>query len=426
MGEAVSAFPRVSRRGLLQGGTAALAAATGIGLGVRHCRHVSDETEPATVFPGDAPTGEVWELWKRRGWVREARHYLTLGKNIQCHLCPNECLLAPEDRSHCRNKVHKEGKLYTLAYANPCSMHVDPIEKKPLFHFLPGARAFSLATAGCNFRCLNCQNWEISQKRPEETKQAEGPELRLHPQQLRELGPQEISRFTLTPEDAVLLAQATGCRTIAYTYSEPIAYFEYLLDTARVAHQRGIKNLWITNGYLKREPLVELCQVVHAANVNLKSFSQEIHRRLNQGKLRPVLDTLRTLKERGVWFEVTNLVVPTYTDDLEMIRRMCGWMVKELGPEQPLHLSRFHPEYKLDHLPPTPVNVLVEAREVARAEGLKHVYLGNLRGVPGAETTLCPNCGRALVERAGFRVEAMALDGGRCRFCQARVAGVWG
>jgi pyruvate formate lyase activating enzyme len=415
----------LNRRALLGGAGGALLAGAGACLFARHCRQVATSVAPAGVFRRGAPTRELFEVWRQRGWVREARHYLVLGKNLQCKLCPNECLLEPEDRSHCRNKVHQEGKLYTLAYGNPCSVHVDPIEKKPLFHFLPGAHAFSLATAGCNLRCLNCQNWEISQKTPEETKDASGPELRANPERMRQLGQDEVSRLSMFPEDVVRMAQATRSEAIAYTYSEPIAYFEYLLDTARIARQNGIKNLWISNGFIQREPLLELCQVLDGANVNLKSYREEIYVRLNQAKLAPVLATLRTLKERGVWFEVTNLVVPTYTDDLGMIREMCGWLVKNLGPEQPLHLSRFHPQYKLDHLPATPIEVLLRAREAARSEGLKHVYLGNVRGVEGAETTHCASCGKAVIERTAFRVDTLHLSDGRCQFCGARLAGVW-
>jgi pyruvate formate lyase activating enzyme len=425
MGEKVKIGGAISRRALVGGGLGLLAVGAGMGLVGRRWRQVVAGAAPAGVFRRGSPTRELFELWRGRGWAREARHYLVLGKNLQCKLCPNECLLEPEDRSHCRNKVHKEGKLYTLAYGNPCSVHVDPIEKKPLFHFWPGARAFSLATAGCNLRCLNCQNWEISQKTPEETKDLAGPELRARPEQLRQLGQDEIPRVTMLPDDVVRMAQATGSEAIAYTYSEPISYFEYMLDTARIARQQGLKNLWITNGFIQREPLLELSEVVDGANVNLKSYREEIYARLNQAKLAPVLATLRTLKERGVWFEITNLVVPTYTDDLGMIREMCGWISHHLGPEQPLHLSRFHPQYKLDHLPPTPIDILLRAREAARSEGLKHVYIGNVHGVEGAETTNCASCGKALVERTAFRVEALHVSQGRCQFCGTRVAGVW-
>ncbi len=195
------------------------------------------------MFPHDAPTGKLWELWQKQGWVREARHYLKLGENIQCKLCPNECLLAPEDRGHCRNRVHKDGKLYTLAYGDPCALHIDPIEKKPLLHFLPGTAVFSIATAGCGFRCLNCQNWDISQRKPEETKDPRGTPLRLAAPQFRNLAGDDTDRLTLLPEDVVDAARYFTCPSIAYTYSEPIAWFEYMIDTAKAARAKKIKKL---------------------------------------------------------------------------------------------------------------------------------------------------------------------------------------
>jgi pyruvate formate lyase activating enzyme len=419
---------RISRRAAIGSGALAVLAAGGVALLARRRVGGSEESvesAPGQVFSGDAPGGDQWRRWQERGWTQEALYYESLGAAVKCRVCPNECVLKPGDRSHCRNKVNQQGKLYTLAFGNPCSVHVDPIEKKPLLHFLPGARAFSIATSGCNLRCLNCQNWEISQKKPEELKDASGPELLGTREVMTHLGDGDMARLSLFPDQVVELAAATGCQAIAYTYSEPIAYYEYMLETARAARARGIKNVWISNGYIQPKPLLELCRVLDAANVNLKSYSDDVYAKLNEGRLAPILATLRTLKAQGVWFEVTNLVVPTYTDDLGMIRRMCGWIAKELGSEQPLHLSRFHPEYKLDRLSPTPIEVLIKAREVARAEGLKHVYVGNARGVPEAETTRCAGCGRILVERSIYRVEALRLDRNKCPYCGQVLAGVW-
>jgi pyruvate formate lyase activating enzyme len=410
---------RFNRRTLLGGGAVLLAAS---GLSLFLCDR---ENAVASVFVGDAPSGELWEAWKRRGWAREAAYYFRLGKNIQCRLCPNACLLAPGDRGHCRNRVHKEGKLYTLAYGNPCTMHVDPIEKKPLFHYLPGAKAFSLATAGCNLRCKNCQNWEISQTTPERTKDPTGPSLLPATANLLRLDSSDMARLSLFPDDVVQATKASGAEVVAYTYSEPITAFEYVRDTARAARAAGLHNVWISNGTIEREPLFELCPLLDAANVNLKSYSPEVYAELNGGTLEPVLRTLKRLKERGVWLEVTNLVVPTYTDKLDVIRRMCGWLVSELGPEQPLHLSRFHPKYLLEHLPPTPQDSLLRAREIARGEGLRHVYLGNVAQIAGAEDTLCANCSKVVVERQGFHTGVIHLRGGHCEFCGAKVAGIW-
>jgi pyruvate formate lyase activating enzyme len=423
--ESQAGLPRVSRRDALKYGLAGLGCAIGGGATVYYAATRFQTAGSATVFHGDAPSGTLWELWQKQGWAREARHYLKLGRNIQCKLCPNECLLEPEDRGHCRNRVHKDGTLYTLAYADPCTMHVDPIEKKPLMHFLPGTQAFSIATAGCGLRCLNCQNWDISQRKPEETKDPRGRPLRPTPETLGSLEGDGPNHLTMLPEDVVEVTSYLGCPSIAYTYSEPIAWFEYMIDTATVARAKGIKNCWITCGYIQEEPLRELCRVTDAANVNLKSFSEEVYRDLNTGKLEPILATLRTLKREGVWLEVTNLVVPTYTDGPEMVRRMCDWLVTNLGPDYPLHFSRFHPAHKLTHLPPTPVDTLLKARDIARSAGLNYVYVGNCPEVQDAETTFCPQCKKAIVERGIFSVQVVRVEGGKCGLCGAHIPGVW-
>jgi pyruvate formate lyase activating enzyme len=377
------------------------------------------------VFKGDAPQGEFWDAWQARGWVAEGRHYLKLGRNVQCKMCPNQCLLEPEDRSHCRNRINKDGTLYTLAYGNPCAFHVDPIEKKPLFHFLPGTTAFSVATAGCVYRCLNCQNWDISQSKPDETKNPNGDPQRLNPQTLETLQRVDLERVSMFPDDMVGLAEHFKSQSIAYTYSEPVTFYEYMFDTASRAKAKNIKNLWITCGSIQEAPLVELCRVIDAANVNLKSYSPEIYRQLNAGALEPILNTLKTLKREGVWLEVTNLVVPTYTDDLDMIRRMSDWLAANLGPDYPLHFSRFHPDHKLTHLPPTPVDVLLAARDIAGQCGLHYVYIGNVRQLDDAETTFCPGCRKPVIERTGFHIRDSRLQDGKCVSCGTSIAGVW-
>jgi pyruvate formate lyase activating enzyme len=344
---------------------------------------------------------------------------------VQCQVCPNECLLEPEDRGRCRNKVHKEGKLWTLAYADPVALHVDPIEKKPLFHFHPGSSAFSMATAGCSFRCLNCQNWEISQKKPEELKTTDAPALHLPERGSLAVGPDEIARLTLEPDAVVAAARATGSRSIAYTYAEPISFLEYMLDTARAARAAGLKNVAVTNGYLLREAGAELATVLDAANVDLKGFDEEGYRKLNAGHLAPVLETLRQLHEAGVWLEVSFLVVPGYADDLVAIGRLADWLVEHLGPDVPLHFLRFVPKYQLEHLPPTPIATLRDAARRARAAGVRFVYLGNARGVPDATTTRCPGCGRVVVARDGFALTRVDLDGAKCRGCGRPLPGVW-
>jgi len=416
---------RLSRRVAIGLGAAAVAGLAGAASVFDFLSKWRESESPADIFKGDAPTDEVWELWRRRGWVQEASHYLKLGRNVQCKVCPNNCILEPGDRSHCRNRINRDGTLYTLAYGNPCTFHVDPVEKKPLFHFLPGTRTFSLATSGCVFRCLNCQNWEISQKKPEETKDPRGEELRLKPPLPESLTLDQMSRLSLFPEDVASAAAALGCPSISYTYSEPTAFFEYTRDTCKAARERRLKNIVVSCGSIEERPARELYSLVDAAHVDLKGFDEDIYKKLNSGRLQPILNTLRTLKELGVWFEIINLVVPTYTDDLDTIRRMCAWIVKELGPDEPLHFSRFHPQHKLAHLTPTPIHTLVKARDVARAEGLNFVYIGNVPGLEGAETTWCPGCRKAVVERKIYAVTRLDLVNGKCRFCGRKIAGVW-
>ena len=425
---------KVTRRRAMQYGIGGLAALAGTGAAVRYGGEVvsyltsaAQQQVSAEVFENDAPKGGLWELWRKRGWAKEASHYLSLGRNVKCKLCPNSCLLQPDDRGRCRNRVNKDGTLYTLVYGNPCSFHDDPIEKKPLFHFLPGTRAFSIATSGCGFRCLNCQNWDISQRKPEETKDPRGPQLRVTSQLLRtrRLTMTDYDRLSMFPRDVVELAEELNCRSIAYTYSEPTMFYEYMYDTARLARKRKIKNVWITCGYIQAQPLRELCRYMDAANVDLKSFSDAIYKTLNSGKLQPILDTLQTLKEQNVWFEVTNLIVPTYTDKMDMIKRMCDYLAESVGVDYPLHFSRFHPKHKLTRLAPTPRDVLIEAKSIALAAGLRYVYIGNIRGVADAANTFCPNCKKPVLERDIYVILRNNISGGKCKSCGTKIAGVW-
>ena len=427
-----STAPRgIRRRDALSYGLLGAAGVLGVGTVVVSLRG-GDQAEAggaplgeSEVFKGGAPDASTFASWKQRGWAREAMHYDHDGQSVVCRICPNECRLDPGDRGRCRNKVAIDGKLYTMAFANPCSIHVDPVEKKPLFHFLPGTLAYSLATAGCNFRCLNCQNWEISQKTPEETKSADGAEVRLTLARPHPSSRSEMNRASLFPEDLVQIAQGMGCSSVAYTYTEPISFYEYMLESGRLARRARVKNVWVTNGYINPGPLDELCEVIDGANVDLKSFSEDVYAALNSGRLQPVLDGLKQLKQRGVWFEVTNLVVPRHTDDLQQFRRMADWMVHELGPDVPLHISRFHPQYRLDRLPPTPVQTLISARRAALEAGLHYVYVGNVRGVQDAATTFCPGCKQAVIERDVYQIRTFAIDRGKCTHCGAAIAGVW-
>ena len=347
------------------------------------------------VFKGDAPK----TLWK---WSHEAFLYKKLSKKkVVCGICPNRCVLAPGDRSVCRSRINLKGTLYSLTYGNPCAVNIDPIEKKPLFHFKPASSAFSIATTGCNFRCLNCQNWEISQAKPH-----------------------EVRHHELFPDEVVSSAKKSDSESIAYTYSEAITFFEYMLDTARLAKENGIHNLLISNGYINKRPLVELCKVLDAANINLKSISNEVYKKLNGGRVKPVLNTLKTLRVHKVHLEITTLLVPGYVDDDEMTKQMCGWILENLGPDYPLHFLRFFPRYKLDRLAPTPVSTLVRSRNLAMQEGFRYVYIGNVPGHKAAHT-YCHNCHKLLVERQGFFITAYNLQGNKCKFCGTIIPGVW-
>ncbi len=347
------------------------------------------------VFTGDAPE----KPWK---WSREAKHYeIFRGEQTVCGLCPNVCRLSPGDRGVCRSRVNIGGVMYTLSYGNPCAVHIDPIEKKPLLHFKPLSRAFSIAAAGCNFRCLNCQNWQISQARPE-----------------------DVRHYELFPEDVVRAAEQSGSASIAYTYSEATTFFEYMIDTATIAHTKNLSNLWISNGFINPGPLADLCRVIDAANVNLKAYDDAIYKKLNGGRLQPVLDTFCTLHRQKIHFEITNLVVPGYTDDEKMVKKMCAWIVEALGLDHPLHFSRFSPQYKLKRLPPTPVATLSRFRQIAMAAGIRYVYVGNVPGHDGANT-YCHNCKKLLIERNGYTFGAFNLKDGKCRFCGTPIPGVW-
>ena len=336
--------------------------------------------------------------WK---WSREAMHYTQTPRGLKCLLCPNECTIIEGNTGTCRNRTNYKGKLYTIAYGNPCAAHVDPIEKKPLMHFHPGYYAYSIATAGCNFGCLNCQNWDISQSSPKDT-----------------------SNMDLMPARVVEECLKNNCQSIAYTYAEPIAFYEYVYDTAKLAREKKIKNVFISNGYINEKPLRELCKYLDAANINLKSFSDDIYLRLNAGKLQPVLNTLKIMKEENVWLEITNLVVPSWTDDLDMIKRMCEWIVANGLESYPLHFLRFHPMYKLTQLPSTPVNTLQKAKEIAVKAGCEYVYIGNITD-PKALNTYCPKCKNLLIERMGYTIVKNNIQNGKCKSCGEKISGIW-
>lgn len=325
---------------------------------------------------------------------------------LECQLCPKYCRIEEGRTGDCGIRMNLDGKLLATTYGVPCSVHMDPIEKKPLFHFIPGTAIFSLATVGCNLHCRNCQNHTISQAIPE-----------------------DVEGYRAPPDKLVESALRQQALSIAYTYTEPLVYYEYTYDCCVMARERGVKNVLVTAGYVNEKPLRQLLPYVDAANVDLKAFSEDFYRDNCGGSLKPVLRNLEIFVEMGVWLEITNLIIPSLNDDGDEISRMCKWIVHKLGEEVPVHFSRFHPQYKMTNLPPTPAATLEDARERARAEGLKHVYVGNLRSRTG-ENTYCPNPGcrereRPLVERIGYHIMDNRLANGRCPACGTRVAGVW-
>ena len=335
-------------------------------------------------------------------WSRLALYQEMLPDQIvRCHLCPHNCLIHKGHSGICKTRINKEGQLYSIAYGNPCSVSIDPIEKKPLFHFFPGARIYSFATAGCNFRCLNCQNWEISQSTPD-----------------------ELLHSDLLPDELVQQAKDYAVNLIAFTYTEPTVFYEYIFDTAKIAHENGLKTVLISNGYINQKPLLNLCEYLDAANIDLKCFDEAIHLKLTGGRLQPVLDTLKTLRKKGVWLEITNLIVPDYSDNPKMIRAMCDWLVVNGFADTPLHFSQFYPTYKLSHLQPTDSSILLRAKEIAEASGLNYVYIGNQPDLFG-ENTHCPQCKHLLVERIGYRVNKNLIFNGKCAFCGEPIAGIW-
>lgn len=334
-------------------------------------------------------------------WSKLSEYYIETPRGAKCLICPNECTLKEDEVGDCRSRVNYKGKIYSIGYGNPCSLHVDPIEKKPLYHFLPESRSFSLAVAGCNLACLNCQNWQISQVSPSDTR-----------------------NYDLMPSEVYKQAKRNNCQSIAYTYSEPIAFYEYFYDSAKIAKEQGIKNIMISAGYINEKPLRDVAKYVDAANIDLKSFDDDIYARLNAGSLEPVLRTLKILKDEGVWVEITNLIVPDWTDDIDMIKKMCQWLYKNGFENTPLHFSRFTPMYKLTHIPVTPESLLNKAHDIALNEGLKYVYIGNVPGTD-AQNTYCPNCHKIVIERKGYRITQNNLINGKCKNCNNTIAGVW-
>jgi pyruvate formate lyase activating enzyme len=322
-------------------------------------------------------------------------------QQVRCVLCPRECIVAHDERGYCGVRENQGGRYQTLVYGALCSANVDPIEKKPLFHYLPGTTAFSVATAGCNMECKFCQNWQISQYRPEQVESVEVPPARL-----------------------VEMCRARGSPTLAYTYTEPVVFYEYVHDTAALARQAGIGSVIISNGFIQEKPLRQLCQHLTGVKIDFKAFSERFYRELCSGELKPVLATLETLKDIGIWFELVVLIVPGQNDSSQEIEQMSRWVVRHLGPDVPMHFTRFHPTYRLTNLPPTPVSTLETCRKIALDAGVHYVYAGNVPMHPG-ENTYCHNCQTELIRRIGFVVKFNRVADGKCYKCGATIPGVW-
>lgn len=320
---------------------------------------------------------------------------------IECELCPKLCRIPEGKSGDCRVRLNIEGTLISTNYGRPCSVHIDPVEKKPLFHFLPGTPIFSLATAGCNLHCKNCQNWQISQSSVQDTK-----------------------NYFLPPEKIIEHAIKNKCVSIAYTYSEPSIFYEYVYDTALLAEKNNLKNVMVTAGYMNPEPAKKLYTHIHASNTDLKSFEDSFYREICDATLKPVLENLVLQRELGTWIEVTNLVIPTLNDDMDKISLMCKWIKNNLGDYTPLHFSRFHPMYKLRNLPPTPLATLLNARKEAMDAGLKFVYVGNVLDNE-AENTYCPKCKKKIIDRIGYRINFMKIRDSKCIYCGEKIEGVW-
>jgi len=331
--------------------------------------------------------------------MKEAKWWKALEENeVECNLCPRNCKISEGKFGFCLARRNHDGSLYSLVYGKPCAINIDPIEKKPLYHFYPETKILSIGTTGCNLACKFCQNWSMSRAKVSEAR-----------------------AYDISPEKAVQLAKDNGCPSIAYTYNEPTVWAEYAMDIAKLAKQEGIKSVMVTNGYIQKQARQELYQFIDAANVDLKSIKPEFYRELAQAELEPVLETLKALKKMGVWLEVTNLVIPTVNDSSNEIKELCEWVIDNLGNSIPIHFSAFHPTYKMTDKPRTSVEKLEEVRDIAKDIGFKYVYVGNVYS--NGLNTYCPNCGELLIRRSWLSTSNVFLEGDSCPKCDTKIDG---
>jgi pyruvate formate lyase activating enzyme len=334
--------------------------------------------------------------------VKEAMFYEQVGgRQVLCRLCRFRCLIHDGERGICAVRENRGGTLYSLVYGKLCAEHVDPIEKKPLFHVMPGSKSYSIATPGCNFHCRHCQNYTIAQVEQRTT----------------------INGAEQTPREVVQRAKNNNCSSISYTYTEPTIFYEFAYDTARLAHEAGLKNIFVTNGYISSEALATIAPFLDAANIDLKSFSEEFYHTIVHARLSEVLDSIIEYRNRGIWIEITTLIIPGLNDSDMELREIADFIVANLGIDTPWHVSQFHPTYKLTALPKTPAATLRRARDIGIAAGLRYVYEGNVPG-EGGENTNCPSCAKLLIKRYGYIIEADWINNGACPHCGANIAGI--
>ncbi|MGP8154764.1 MAG: AmmeMemoRadiSam system radical SAM enzyme [Smithella sp.] len=343
-----------------------------------------------------APSARYWKPLAIKGDSNSPEE--TIAK---CFLCANGCAITNGQRGRCRTRMNVNGELKSLVYGRPVSIHIDPIEKKPLYNFLPGSAAFSLATAGCPLSCKFCQNWEISQASPEDNHVSFSP-----------------------PAKIVHAAHASKSPVIAFTYNEPTVFTEYLTDIARNTKKQGLRSVLISCGFMNEAPLAEMCNVLDAIKIDLKGYSEDFYQSACGAQLRPVLRSIKQVAKSRVHLEIVNLVVPTLNDSDKMLQGLISWILEEVGPDVPVHFTRFHPDYQMRNLPPTPVATLERAYNMAMSKGMHYPYVGNVPDHPG-NNTYCPKCKKAVIKRQGFFITEINLEGGHCEFCGHKIAGVW-
>lgn len=384
----------VSRRKILKAGAYGICTLCLAGVG--GCALLRETEVQPSLERGSEIAQKGFIKARRSPWFEEQS-----GGVVRCVLCPRLCELADGERAPCRVRQNRNGAGYTLAYGNPALVQEDPVERKPFFHVLPGSRALSISTAGCNLACEFCEVWDMALVEPE-----------------------EVYAYDMTPQRVVELALTSGVRSVSYAFGEPVVFYEYMYEIAGYAREAGLLNLMHTAGYIQPEPLKQIAAKLDAVNFDLKGFEPEFYRRYVGGELKPVLDSMQRLREAGVFIEIISLVIPTLNDDPDQIGAMCRWIVDNLGADVPVHFARFYPLYRLSALPRTPVSTLERARNRALEEGLKYVYIAKVTGHDG-ENTFCPDCGEMVIKRTGFVIEEARLENGACINCGFLLPGIW-